>query len=185
MYTIIWRIKCTKLKSCSFFFFYHQHVDVFTSECSVPKAGLLQAWKRFGLPACVCTFQLRKFASRGNEGVNRLQKFQNYATCLFLGVFNTDCISPHFASLCRLPIDRWIRSKLAFLHNNYISSTASDNLREFPTIYSYVRLPILSFCVFPTLASLTMKTLLLLLRDKAWLCFRPASPTVGSCGRRN
>ena len=98
--------KMHKIEILQLFFFLTSMWTYLLQNVQYRKQVYYKPGKRFGLPACVCTFQLRKFASRGNEGVNRLQKFQNYATCLFLGVFNTDCISPHFASLCRLPIDR-------------------------------------------------------------------------------
>ena len=66
----------------------------------------------------------------------RLQKVQNNAARLILGISKREHISPHLASLHWLPIDSRIKYKLACICYNCMSTNSSPYLSHLLTVYT-------------------------------------------------
>ena len=69
----------------------------------------------------------------------RLQKVQNNAARLILGISKREHISPHIASLHWLPNDSRIKYKLACICYNCISTNSPPYLSDLLTVYTAVR----------------------------------------------
>ena len=69
----------------------------------------------------------------------RLQKVQNNAVRLILGISKREHISPHLASLHWLPIDSRIKYKLACICYNCISTNSPPYLSDLLTVYTAAR----------------------------------------------
>ena len=66
----------------------------------------------------------------------RLQKVQNNAALLILGISKREHISPHLASLHWLPIDSRIKYKLACICYNCMSTNSPPYLSDLLTVYT-------------------------------------------------
>ena len=69
----------------------------------------------------------------------RLQKVQNNAARLILGISKREHISPHLASLHWLPIDSRIKYKLACICYNCMSTNSPPYLSDLLTVYTAAR----------------------------------------------
>ena len=69
----------------------------------------------------------------------RLQKVQNNAARLILGISKREHISPHIASLHWLPIDSRIKYKLACICYNCMSTNSPPYLSDLLTVYTAAR----------------------------------------------
>ena len=69
----------------------------------------------------------------------RLQKVQNNAARLILGISKREHISPHLASLHWLPIDSRIKCKLACICYNCMSTNSPPYLSDLLTVYTAAR----------------------------------------------
>ena len=69
----------------------------------------------------------------------RLQKVQNNAARLILGISKREHISPHLASLHWLPIDYRIKYKLACICYNCMSTNSPPYLSDLLTVYTAAR----------------------------------------------
>ena len=69
----------------------------------------------------------------------RLQKVQNNAARLILGISKREHISPHLASLHWLPIDSRVKYKLACICYNWVSTNSPPYLSDLLTVYTAAR----------------------------------------------